>query len=104
MSETEPIIITTTAVIGALQGLKLSIIQRLVLLHLIHSGMPATFTELLQITDSTPETLVTQMRQLYRAGYVRRLTPRGTTDPVYQFISTTANRKDVKAQVKVDKR
>lgn len=102
MSETEPIIVTTTAIIEALQGFKLSIIQRLVLLHLIHTGEPATFTELLKITDSTPETLVTQMRQLYRAGYVRRLTPRGTTDPAYQFIATTANREDVKAQVKVD--
>ena len=105
MSETEPILVTTTAdIIEALQGFKLSIIQRLVVLYLIHTGKPATFTELLQITDSTPETLVTQMRQLYRTGYVRRLTPRGTTDPVYQFISTTANREDVKAQVKVDKR
>lgn len=101
MSETEAIEVTTTAVIEALQGFKLSIIQRLVLLHLIHTGKPATFTELLQITDSTPETLVSQMRQLYKAGYVRRLSPRGTTDPVYQFIATTANRGDVKAQVKV---
>ena len=103
MSETEPILVTTTtAMIEALQGFKLTIIQRLVLLHLIHTGMPATFTELLQITDSTPETLVTQMRQLYRAGYVRRLSPRGTTNPVYQFIATSANREDIKAQVKVD--
>jgi len=104
MSETEPIEGTTTAVIEALQGLQLSIIQRLVLLHLIHTGGPATFTELLQITASTPETLVSQMRQLYRTGYVRRLTPRGTTDPAYQFIATTANREDVKAQAKVDQK
>ncbi len=101
MSEVEPIQITTTAVIEALQGLQLSIIQRLVLLHLIHAGKPATFTELLQITDSTPETLVTQMRQLYRAGYVRRLTARGATDPAYEFIATAANREDIKAQTKL---
>ena len=104
MSEIEPIQITTTAVIEALQGLHLSIIQRLVLLHLIHAGKPATFTELLQITDSTPETLVTQMRQLYRVGYVRRLTARGATDPTYEFIATTANREDIKSQTKVDQK
>jgi hypothetical protein len=102
MSEVEPIQVTTTAVIEALQGLHLSIIQRLVLLHLIHAGKPATFTELLQITDSTPETLVTQMRQLYRAGYVRRLTARGANDPSYDFIATAANREDIKVQTKVD--
>jgi hypothetical protein len=104
MSEIEPTQVTSTTVIGALQGLKLSIIQRLVLLHLIHIGKPATFTELLKITASTPETIVTQMRQLYRAGYVRRLSPRGTTDPVYEFIATTANREDVNAQAKVGRK
>ena len=100
MSESESIQVTTTAVIEALQGLHLSIIQRIVLLHLIHIGKPATFTELLHITDSTPETIVSQMRQLYRAGYVRRLTPRGTTDPSYEFIATTANSNDIKSQIK----
>jgi hypothetical protein len=52
--------------------------------------------------NSTPETLVTQMRQLYRAGYVRRLTARGANDPSYDFIATTANREDIKSQTKVD--
>ena len=87
-----------TAVREALQSLRLSLIQQVVLLHLIHSSHPATFTELLKITDCTPETLTTQIQELYRAGYVRCRSPRGAADPVYEFISTTANQDDVKAQ------
>jgi hypothetical protein len=66
-----------TTVLEALQGLRLSLIQQVVLLHLINASRPATFTELLKITDSTPETLTTQMQELYRAGYVRCRSPRG---------------------------
>ena len=86
-------------VLEALRGLQLSLLQRIVLLHLIHTKSPASFTELLQVSGSTPETLVIQLRRLYQAGYVRRLSARGTTDPVFEFIATTANREDVKSQI-----
>ena len=87
-----------TTVLEALQELRLSLIQQVVLLHLIHASRPVTFTELLKVTGSAPETLTTQIQELYRAGYVRCRSPRGAADPVYEFISTTANQEDVKAQ------
>jgi len=97
MSELEPQELTTSS-IEALRGLQLSPIQRMAVLHLIYLGRPATFSDLLAITGNTPEAFAASMRELYKQGYVPKLSPRGTTDPIFEFIARPANRADVKAQ------